>query len=94
MIIFSALLMERADAPSRYYEDANNPLSYGLLYENGGYDYARTPDSKRQPCPEGARGCTANTALSASYIQLMWRAQKTFVEERDGYIFTVQHVVN
>jgi len=79
---------ERADAPSRYYEDANNPLAYGMLYENGDYYYARTPDSKKDShALKGRVDFTANTALSASYVQSDVESTKDFVEERDGYVF-------
>jgi hypothetical protein len=79
---------ERADAPMRFYEDANNALAFGMLYENGDYYYARTPDSKKDSHSlKGRFDFTANTALSASYVKSDVESAKGFVEERDGYVF-------
>jgi hypothetical protein len=61
---------ERADAPSRYFEDAQNGTAFNLIYEAGDYAYARTPDStKDSHSLKGRVDFSADTALSASYVK-------------------------
>ncbi len=69
---------ERAAAPDRYYETVGNGLGYNLIYPlrvagvqpGQNYEYARTPDSKKDSHSiKGRVDLTAATALTASYVK-------------------------
>jgi hypothetical protein len=61
---------EDGATPVRYYEDAGNPTAFNLLYENGDYPYARTPDSEKDSHKLKARvDLPQNTSISASYVK-------------------------
>ena len=61
---------EDGATPVRYYEDATNPTAYNLLYENGDYAYARTPDSDKDSHKLKARvDLPQNTSVTASYVK-------------------------
>ena len=61
---------EDGATPVRYYEDAGNPTAFNLLYENGDYTYARTPDSDKDSHKLKARvDLPQNTSVTASYVK-------------------------
>ena len=62
---------EDSATPSRYYEDAGNPTANDqLLYENGYFDYNRTPDSEKDTHHLKARyDFSSYTMLSGSYTK-------------------------
>lgn len=60
---------EDSSAPMRYFEDAGNPTAYNLLYENGYYDFARTPDSEKDSHMLKARlDLSQSTSITAGYV--------------------------
>lgn len=61
---------EDSAAPTKYYEDAGNPTAYNLLYENGDYAFARTPDSQKDSHALKARvDLSGDTIISSSYVK-------------------------
>lgn len=78
---------EDGATPVRYYEDASNGNAYQLLYENGEYPFARTPDSEKDSHMLKVRAdLPRNTSLSASYVKADIESSKT--ETQDEYQLT------
>ncbi|MCK4502822.1 MAG: MtrB/PioB family outer membrane beta-barrel protein [Desulfuromonadales bacterium] len=60
---------ENSAAPVFSFEDAGNGTAYNLLYENGDFDFARTPDSEKDTHSLKARvDLPKSTSVTASYV--------------------------
>lgn len=77
---------EDGATPIRFYEDASNPnAATQLLYENGEYPFARTPDSEKDTHMLKVRAdLPRNTSITASYVKSEVESSKT--ETQDEYV--------
>ncbi|BCA78417.1 cytochrome c [Desulfuromonas sp. AOP6] len=61
---------EDSAAPTKYYELPQNGTAYNLLYADGDYAFARTPDSQKDSHALKARvDLSGDTVISSSYVK-------------------------
>lgn len=73
---------EDSSAPMRYFENAGNPTAYNLLYEDGNYAFARTPDSEKDSHLLKARvDLSQNTSFTASYVNSDVESSKSATQD-------------